>query len=135
MSEERLRILKLIEEKKVTAEEGLKLLDALGDASEGSGVTPKWFKVRVTKAGREKPTVNVNIPFSFLRAAVKLGGKFQMMMPEDAKEQLAEKGIHLDAEGVDELERTFGSLAEHGQYKMVDVVDEDEGDHVEVYIE
>jgi hypothetical protein len=135
MSEERLRILKLIEEKKVTAEEGLKLLDALGEENGPSGTRPKWFKVRVTKAGREKPTVNVNIPFSFLRAAVKLGGKFQMMIPEDARYKMREKGIHLDAEGVEELERVFGSLAEHGQYKMVDVVDEDEGDHVEVFVE
>jgi hypothetical protein len=135
MSEERLRILHLIEEKKVTAEEGLKLLDALGEENGSGGIKPKWFKVRVTKAGREKPTVHVNIPFSFLRAAVKLGGKFQMMMPEDAKEKMAEKGFHLDAEGLDELERTFASLAEHGQYKMVDVLDEDEGDHVEVFVE
>jgi hypothetical protein len=135
MSEERLRILKLIEEKKVTAEEGLKLLDALGEEREAGGIAPRWFKVRVTKAGKEKPTVNVNIPFSFIRAAVKLGGKFQMMIPEDAKEKMAEKGIRLDSEGVEELERMFGSLAEHGQYKMVDVVDEDEGDHVEVFVE
>lgn len=135
MSEERLRILKLIEEKKVTAEEGLKLLEALGEDAEGSGARPKWFKVRVTKAGREKPTVHVNIPFSFLRAAVRLGGKFQMIIPEDAKERMAEKGIRLDAEGLEELERLFGTLADHGQYKFVDVVDEEEGEHVEVFVE
>jgi len=132
MSEERLRILKLIEEKKVTAEEGLKLLDALG---EDSGAGPKWFKVRVTKAGRERPTIHVNIPFSFIRAAVRLGGKFQMMIPEDARQKMVEKGVRLDAEGVEELERMFGSLAEHGQYKMVDVVDEEDGEHVEVFVE
>lgn len=135
MSEERLRILKLIEEKKVTAEEGLKLLDALGEEREVGGTAPKWFKVRVTKAGKEKPTVNVNIPFSFLRAAVKLGGKFQMMIGEEAREKLAEKNIHLDADGLEELERMFGTLAEHGTYKMVDVVDEDDGEHVEVFVE
>lgn len=135
MSEERLRILKLIEEKKVTADEGLKLLDALGEDSGGSGVGPKWFKVRVTKAGRERPTVHVNIPFSFIRAAVRLGGKLQMMIPEDARKKMDEKGVRLDAEGVEALERMFGSLAEHGQYKMVDVVDEKEGEHVEVFVE
>jgi hypothetical protein len=135
MSEERLRILKLIEEKKVTAEEGLKLLDALGEEGGGSGIRPKWFKVRVTKAGRDKPTVHVNIPFSFLRAAVRLGGKFQMMIPEDAREKMAERGVRLDAEGLEELERMFASLADHGQYKFVDVVDEEEGEHVEVYVE
>ncbi len=135
MSEERLRILKLIEEKKVTAEEGLKLLDALGEESNGGGARPKWFKVKVTEAGKEKPRVSVNIPYAFLRAAVRLGGKVQMMIPEDAKEKMAEKGVRLDAEGVEELDRMFGSLAEHGQFMLVDVVDEEDGDHVEVFVE
>jgi hypothetical protein len=58
-----------------------------------------------------------------------------MMIPEDARQKMVEKGVRLDAEGVEELERMFGSLAEHGQYKMVDVVDEEDGEHVEVFVE
>ncbi|MEW6685581.1 MAG: hypothetical protein AB1393_05175 [Candidatus Edwardsbacteria bacterium] len=134
MQDERLKILKMIEEKKITAEEGAKLLEALeaGERQKGEH-RPKWFRVRVYKEERERPTVNVNIPFSFLKAAIRLGGKVQMIIPESAKEKMEEKGIRLD--DLTEIEKFFDELAPEGQYKLVDVVDEEEGEKVEVFIE
>jgi hypothetical protein len=66
-SEERMRILKMIEEKQITAEEGAKLLEALrstgGDAAQREAVTKaRWLRVRVTDRSSGKLKVNVNIP-------------------------------------------------------------------------
>ena len=65
-TEERLKILKMIEEGKVSAEEGAKLLAALASAktSAGGGLSAsgaKWLRVRVTdvKNGRSKATVQI----------------------------------------------------------------------------
>ena len=66
MDEDRMRILKMLEEGKINAEEAAKLLEALGGRAEtgpaGKGERARWFRVRVTdtKTGRKK--VNINIP-------------------------------------------------------------------------
>ncbi len=74
--EERMKILKMIEDSKITAEEGAKLLAALADsrrtqplptASAGAG-SAKWFRVRVTDVATGKTRVNVNLPIALVRA-------------------------------------------------------------------
>ena len=61
--EERMKILKMIEEGKVSMEEGAKLLSALSNANRPSGgvsaSSAKWLRVRVTDvaSGRSKATV------------------------------------------------------------------------------
>ena len=53
-TEERLRILKMIEEGTITAEEGAGLLSAVAESASkkkparGDAVPPRWFRVRVT---------------------------------------------------------------------------------------
>ena len=80
--EERMQILKMIEAKQITAEEGAKLLNALGEKDRGNGApgpkpspstTGRWFRVRVTdlKTGRRK--VNVNIPLGLVDVGLKMG--------------------------------------------------------------
>jgi len=136
MSEERIRILKMVEEKKITAEEAAKLLEAI--ESPGSDIQngrAHWLKVRVFQKGSEKPKVRVTVPLSLLKIATKLGGKFQMMMPEQAKAQMEAKGIRLDAESFEDIEKLFDQFAVNGRYQMVDVEDDETGDRVEVYVE
>lgn len=136
MSEERIRILRMVEEKKITAEEGAKLLSAV--ESPGSVLQngrAHWLKVRVFEKGSERPKVRVTVPLSLLKIAGKLGGKFHMMMPEEAKEKMEAKGIRLDAESFEDIERLFDQFAVNGRYQMVDVEDDESGDRVEVYVE
>lgn len=133
MSEERLRILKMVEDKKITAEEAAKLLSAMDSpASQGKA---HWLKVRVFDKDSEKPKVRVTVPLSILRIAGKLGGKFQVMMPEEARAQMEAKGIKLDAESLENIEQLFDELAVNGRYQLVNVEDDEGGQRVEVYID
>lgn len=124
--EERMQILKMIEAKQITAEEGAKLLGALGEKDRGESAAPqpspattgKWFRVRVTdmKSGRRK--VNVNIPLGLVDVGLKMGAKF------------APAGL----EGLD-MNQILTAIKNGGEGKVVDVEDEEDGEHVEVFIE
>lgn len=124
--EERMQILKMIESKQITAEEGAKLLAALGEKDQQQAPTPKpspgttgkWFRVRVTdlRTGRRK--VNVNIPLGLVDVGLKMGAKF------------APAGL----EGFD-VNQIIAAIKSGGEGKVVDVEDEEDGEHVEVFIE
>ena len=121
--EERMKILKMIEDGKITAEEGAKLLAALADSrrtqplpTAGAG-NAKWFRVRVTDVATGKTRVNVNLPMSLVNVGLKMSARFA---PELEQEQM-----NVIAEAL-----RAGSLG-----KIIDVVDEEDGEHVEVFIE
>ena len=129
--EERLQILKMLEEGKISSEEAAGLLEALGEKNqktahpetsggfEGgmSGGKPRWFRVRVTDTDTGKSRVNIRMPIGIVRAGMKMGMKFA---PE--------------VEGLD-MEELMSILQSGESGKMVDVYDDDDGEHVEVYIE
>lgn len=123
--EERMKILKMIEDGKITAEEGAKLLAALADSRRtqplptvGAGAgAAKWFRVRVTDVATGKTRVNVNLPMSLVNVGLKMSARFA---PELDQEQM-----NVIAEAL-----RAGSLG-----KVIDVVDEEDGEHVEVFIE
>jgi hypothetical protein len=117
--EERLQVLKMIEGGQVTAEEGAKLLGALGGPSRGEGRregSPRWFRVRVTDLKTGKTKVNINLPLKLMDIGAKIGAKFGA--PEN-----------IDVEGI------VRAIKEGAQGKIVDVEDEEEGERVEVYVE
>lgn len=124
--EERMQILKMIESRQITAEEGAKLLSALGetDRAESKGPQPspstsgKWFRVRVTDLKSGKRKVNVNIPLGLVDVGMKMGAKF------------APAGL----EGLD-MQQIIAAIKTGGEGKIVDVEDEEDGEHVEVFIE
>lgn len=121
MREEKLQILKMIEEGKITADEGVNLLNALEDAEEKILETEgaKWLRVRVN--GRDgKQKVNVNIPISLIDIGLKIGTKCH----SDLEKQLG--GIN--------LEQIIKYVKEGAEGKLVEVED-DNGDKVEVFVE
>jgi hypothetical protein len=121
-TEERLRILKLIEEGKITADEGARLISAIGEAAtearqrEDDGQR-RWLRVVVTDTYSGQPRVNVRIPAGIVDMALRLGVHF---IP--------------DNEGLD-LDELMAALKAGATGKVVDVMDEDEGQRVEVYID
>jgi hypothetical protein len=125
-SEERMQILKMIEAKQITAEEGAKLLAALGDKDRSESAAPhpspsttgKWFRVRVTDSRTGRRKVNVNIPLGLVDVGLKMGAKF------------APAGL----EGLD-MNQILSAIKNGGEGKVVDVEDEEDGEHVEVFIE
>jgi hypothetical protein len=119
MSEERARILKLLEEKKITAEEAARLLDAL-NRSEGGAGPSRFIKVRVTEPDSGRAKVNITVPVGLVRWAMKLA-------PDSAKAKIDEHEIDMRAV-TEALEKGITG-------KIVDVEDEERGQHVEVWLE
>jgi hypothetical protein len=124
-ADERMQILKMIENKQINAEEGAKLLGALGETdrdSKGPQPSPstsgKWFRVRVTDMKSGKRKVNVNIPLGLVDVGMKMGARF------------APAGL----EGLD-MQQIIAAIKSGGEGKIVDVEDEEDGEHVEVFIE
>ena len=121
-NEERMKILKMIDEGKITAEEGAKLLKTLnqGRKSErkptfntSTGGT-RWLKIRVTDMVSGKSKATVNLPIGLVDAGFNIASKYA---PDIAFDELVEE-INAGAEG-----------------KIIDVYDEEDGEHVEIFIE
>jgi len=119
-TEERMRILRMIQEGKITAEEGAKLLAALRESRKDprTVITSSrrgMMRVRVTDMLTGKAKVSVNLPLGLIDAGMSIASQY--------------------APGVN-----FGQIADairSGQMegKIVDVVDEEDGEHIEVFID
>ncbi len=126
-TEERMKILKMIQEGKITAEEGAKLLSALQESKKapgpgGRGIPPiggnrGWLRVRVTDLRSGKTKVNVNLPLGLMDAGLRIGAQYA---PE--------------LEDLD-LSKLTNEIRSGASGKLIDVVDEEDGEHVEIFIE
>lgn len=119
-TEERLKILKMVEDGKITAEEAAKLLKALSvprASTTGSGRSARWLRIRVTDTRTGKSKALVQIPFSLVEAGLKIGAHFA---PE--------------IEGID-MSVLSEALRSGETGKLVDVYDEEDGEHVEIFVE
>jgi len=124
-AEERIQMLKMIEEGKISAADGAELLRALGkDKSnppaaplKGSASNPRWFRVRVTDTLSGRNKVNVNIPFGLVNVGLKMGARF---VP--------------DMEG-ENLQEMIAAIRSGQQGKVMDVTDEESGERVEIFVE
>jgi len=121
---ERMRILRMIEEGKISTQQGAELLEALGRkrkstsrASEQPVRTPHWFRVHVTDTFTGRSRARVSIPLGLMDWGLKIGAQFA---PEVAGVNLTELGEALRS-GVDG--------------KIIDVIDEIDGEHVEIFVE
>ncbi len=123
-AEERMQILKMIEEGKISASEGAELLRTLAQGDRGpeaeplkGASNPRWFRVRVTdlRSGRNK--INVNIPMGLVNVGIKMGARFA---PE--------------VEGV-EYKEIMEAIRSGQQGKVLDVTNDEEGERVEIFVE
>lgn len=123
-ADERLKILNMVAEGKITAEEGAQLLNALRSSDRraaGGGPmesgSPRVLRVRVTDSRTGRTKANINIPVSLLHVAVRIGAKFAP-----------------DLEGVD-FQELMEIINQGGRGKIIDVSDEDGTERVEIYAE
>jgi hypothetical protein len=128
VSEERLKILEMVEEGKLSTSEAMELLDALeGNQEEGNQeiITPgkkaKWLKVRVTTM-EGKPKVNVNIPMAFVAVGYNIAKKFDKDLKNSGLDDIDFKEI-------------VEAVKNGAEGKIVDVIDEEKQEKVEVYVE
>ena len=125
-TDERMLILRMIEDGKISAEEGAKLLASLGqEPSKRSKAivhqrkpgSAQWFKVRVSDTQTGKMKALVNLPIGLMDWGLRVGAQFAPEM----------EGLDLD-----ELSEILRTGADG---KIVEVIDEEDGEHVEIYIE
>lgn len=129
-NEERLKILSMLQDGIISADQAAKLLESLSEENVSPKSSPdrgyesnqssrggKFFRVRVTDTDSGKTRVNIRLPIGLVGAGLKMGMKFSP-----------------DIEGIDaETLQDFLNTGEVG--KIVDVFDDDDGEHVEVFIE
>ncbi len=141
-AEERQEILAMVAGGKISAAEAADLLAAASTAGAGapaeppakanaieieevvtepyaekSGKKASWLHIRVSDLSTGKRKVTVNIPLRLMKLGLRLGGAFA---PE------------LQQIDVDEMSRTLES---DGRGVLVDVEDEEDGNHVQIYVD
>jgi hypothetical protein len=123
LKEERMQILKMIEDGQITAAEGARLLAALEEpekrraAGAAAAVAPRWFRVRVTDMSTGRAKVNVNIPLSLAAVGIKLGARFAPEM-----------------EGMN-MEEIATAIKNGSAGRIIEVEDEEDNERVEIFIE
>ncbi len=129
-SEERLKVLKMVQEGKITAKVATELLKALdstnrkteaderlSSAFSGGKSGGRFFRVRVTDTDTGRTRVNIRLPIGMVNAGIRMGMRFS---PE--------------VEGLDAT-RMAEALASGETGQIMDVYDDEDGEHVEVFIE
>jgi hypothetical protein len=123
--EERMKILKMVEEGKITAEEGAKLLAALTESRKPPtppnvpvvGAEARWFRVRVTDVATGRVKTTVNLPLGLVAVGIKMGARF---VPNMEGEQ---------------MEALIAALRSGMVGKIVEATDEEDGERVEIFVE
>lgn len=122
LKEERMQILKMIEDGTITADEGAKLLAALEEgATKNEQIAPggqaRWMRVRVTDLRTGRAKVNVNLPMGLVSLGVKMGARFAPEMNDI------------------DLDEVIRAIKDGAQGKIVEVEDEEDNERVQIYIE
>ncbi len=134
-AEERIKILQMLQDGKISSEAAAQLLQAMGEGEPDApkpqskpehfappvgiepGSKPRWLRVRVTDSDSGRPKVNVRLPISLVNLGLKIGAHYT---PE------------IEGLNVQELIEA-AQTGESGAF--VDVYDEEDGEHVEVFLE
>ncbi len=127
MNEEKMMILKMLQEGKISADEAAKLLESLDSGSkknetkkqpeEGRKGEGKFFRISITDTSTGRSRANIRMPLSVMGIGMKFGAHFAPQIEGVESEQLME-------------------AIRNGQVgKIIDVFDDDDGEHVEIYIE
>jgi hypothetical protein len=140
MREERRRILNMLSEGKISAQEADALLDAVADPS-GSPMTDtlappikaaKYLRVLVeSQEGGQGNKVHVRVPLDLIRAGMRLAALLPAVAYEPVNRALKEQGLDLDVSKV--KPENLEELVAHLQELSVDV--EGGGEKVRVFCE
>ena len=146
MSEDRARILRMLADGKISADEAERLLDALesrkpeaggpaapvikGDPTPLLNALPKYLHVKVDGDAGEK--VDVKVPLALVRSGLKLTSLIPPQAMDQINEQMAESGMSIDftnfkPEDIDELIEALREMEVN--------VDGTNGEKVRVYAE
>ncbi|WP_321422720.1 hypothetical protein [uncultured Methanobacterium sp.] len=123
VSEEKIQILEMVEDGKISAAEATELLAALESNEEE--IAPlkdvKWLKVRVYTLD-DQPKVNVNIPISLVDVGLKLAKKYDPKFKDSGLDNI-------------DLDEILDAIKNGAEGKIVDVIDDEEQTKIKVYVE
>jgi hypothetical protein len=121
---ERTEILRLVETGKLSASEGIQLLNTLDKAPR---IAPppqppvttrgRWLRIRVTNLTTQAPKVNVNLPLGLVSAGLRIGQRYT---PE----------LH----GID-LDDLLNEIQQGANGKLVEVEDQEDNERVEIFVD
>ena len=121
---ERTEILRLVENGKLSAAEGIQLLNSLDKAPR---IAPppqppvktkgRWLRIRVTNLVTQAPKVSVNLPLGLVSAGLRIGQRYA---PE----------LH----GID-LDNLLDEIQQGANGKLVEVEDQDDNERVEIFVD
>lgn len=122
--EERIRVLHMIAEGKITAKEGARLLEAMRVAdqaspnrSQAAGVPPKWLHLRLSDPTSGQVKTDVNIPLHVVQIGLKLGLRL-------------EGNSHTS-----ELDQLVRAIQEGQEGKLLEAEDKETRQRVEIFVE
>jgi hypothetical protein len=140
-AEERMKILTMLEENKLTADQAALLLNAMeehGRKEPDPAAVPEvppvqavseapappavkrnmnWFRVQVTDTATGKAKVHVRLPLSLVGLGLRMGARYT--------DEFA---------GID-MQELMEALRSGAEGKLIEVVDEEDGEHVEIFVE
>lgn len=125
---DRAQVLEMLATGKITPEQGIELLSALpSPAAEdrpqaaatpaADGRKPRWLHVRVTDLASGRQKVNLTIPMGLVKLGLQIGSRFA---PEVAQ---------LNPDDI------MHALHDAVAGPLVDVQDEEDGEHVEIFVD
>ncbi|MGB9896781.1 SHOCT-like domain-containing protein, partial [Thermanaerothrix sp.] len=125
--EERLRVLELVSQGKISAEEGARLIEALERVETTPPPTakpptlqpasPRWLRVCITNLHSGRTLVNMRLPVSVLEAGLRLGARLGPSLTADQQAHIL-RAVRAGYSGL-----------------ILDVRDEEAGERVEILLE
>jgi hypothetical protein len=122
--EERMQVLKMVERGLLSAAEGAELLESLSDPPRPevaphreASDSPRRMRVLVTDLGTGQQKVDITLPWSLVSVGMSMGARFT---PRD---------IDID------LDEVLGAVRAGTEGKVIEVIDEDEGEQVEIFVD
>jgi hypothetical protein len=119
---EQMKILQMLQEGTIKAEEAAKLLEALEDGEEERPVSEsgKLLKIKISDTYSGEVKVNIGVPLGFARF-------LKDLIPSSERARIESQGVDLDA--------VFANLDSGTKGKLVDVEDVQDGHLIEIWIE
>ena len=122
-AEERMEILKMVQNGQISAEEGATLLNALKEEAEPRPSSepvartqqPRRLRIRVSDLETGRNKVNIDLPWNLINVGMHMGARFT-------------------PEGID-LEEVMQALQAGTEGKIVDVEDAEDNERVEIFVE
>jgi hypothetical protein len=112
----------MLQEGKIDTAEAARLLRALESNPEPEPQTkptgkPRHLHIKVTRLADDKPVADIKVPIALVNAGIRLGAKFSPSY------------YGVDEEALEELLRSPETQ------QVIDVSDEESGDHVQIWLE